>query len=522
MMKFVFMAICLLVGLSSYSKQVLLTELKTAKESERKIIPQNKKELISLIRQGTPLDRIDTSKITDMSGLFDVDIIRGNEFFKGIETWDTSNVTSMVEMFVNQEYFNQDISSWNVAKVKDMRGMFKSTHSFHQNLNAWAVSEDCNVEGMFRNSKLIPKINGYWSKDKKLSLQEILKLPQWYIRNSNDERIIRIFIRDFLLPKLEAKKSLNEVQQSILAKYLKTNKQSATQDLLLVSDFRIIQKINQFQKVPDFALYEQGFKLYRDYFITRYFSENNVNFINTYFEIPEVCDFRDEGINDFCAVRSDGENFIMLSLKKPLKLQGTLVFKWMAGYDGVRYESSHPFLLNTYLGEQPINVLDKSLFQLALPNEIQKGLAQYEIEVWLEVANKRSNMLKNFNGDTTNAQIAYGLNDYGDQILNVKNITFISQPKLKFYNRRDYSGSGYTHLALHTQDEYVNIRQSPNGKVISKVFTKDEDKILLISLIGGNDINKTQWIKVLYFPPNVNDAKKAILGYIHKSQISNY
>lgn len=77
-------------------------------------------------------------------------------------------------------------------------------------------------------------------------------------------------------------------------------------------------------------------------------------------------------------------------------------------------------------------------------------------------------------------------------------------------------------MALHTQDEYVNIRQSPNGKVISKVFTKDEDKILLISLIGGNDINKTQWIKVLYFPPNVNDAKKAILGYIHKSQISNY
>ncbi len=51
------------------------------------------------------------------------------------------------------------------------------------------------------------------------------------------------------------------MQQSILAKYLKTNKQSATQDLLLVSDFRIIQKINQFQKVPDFALYEQGFKL---------------------------------------------------------------------------------------------------------------------------------------------------------------------------------------------------------------------------------------------------------------------
>ncbi len=218
-------------------------------------------------------------------------------------------------------------------------------------------------------------------------------------------------------------------------------------------------------------------------------------------------------------MRSDGENFIILSLKKPLKLQGTLVFKWMAGYDGVIYESSQPFLLNTYLGEQPINVLDKSLSQLALPNEIQKGLAQYEIEVWLEVANKRSNMLKNFNGDTTNAQIAYGLNDYGDQILNVKNITFISQPKLKFYNRRDYSEGGYTHLALHTQDEYVNIRQSPNGKVISKVFTKDEDKILLISLIGGNDINKTQWIKVLYFPPNVNDAKKAMLGYIHKSQV---
>ncbi len=26
-------------------------------------------------------------------------------------------------------------------------------------------------------------------------------------------------------------------------------------------------------------------------------------------------------------------------------------------------------------------------------------------------------------------------------------------------------------------------------------------------------------IEVLYFPPNVNDAKKAMLGYIHKSQV---
>ena len=34
-----------------------------------------------------------------------------------ITGWDTSNITSMVQLFVSKQNFNEDISKWDVAKV---------------------------------------------------------------------------------------------------------------------------------------------------------------------------------------------------------------------------------------------------------------------------------------------------------------------------------------------------------------------------------------------------------------------
>ena len=62
---------------------------------------------------------------------------------------------------------------------------------------------------------------------------------------------------------------------------------------------------------------------------------------------------------------------------------------------------------------------------------------------------------------------------------------------------------------------YVNLRKSPNGEIISKIYAKDLDKITLEKLDGGDE----KWIKVLYFPPSVTDEKNAIIGYIHSSKI---
>ena len=78
--------------------------------------PSTKEELELLLKNPKlSLDEINTSKITDMSELF-MHIKRSN--FKGIGSWDVSNVTNMRSMFWGAESFNEDISSWNVSRLK--------------------------------------------------------------------------------------------------------------------------------------------------------------------------------------------------------------------------------------------------------------------------------------------------------------------------------------------------------------------------------------------------------------------
>ena len=88
--------------------------------------PKTKKELIVIIRSRIAeegpecdLNDIDTSLITDMSGLF----IR-SDFNGNISKWNTSRVTNMNKMFAWSK-FKQDISNWKIRKDCDVRDMFK-------------------------------------------------------------------------------------------------------------------------------------------------------------------------------------------------------------------------------------------------------------------------------------------------------------------------------------------------------------------------------------------------------------
>ncbi|ELV05744.1 lipoprotein, partial [Brachyspira hampsonii 30599] len=62
-----------------------------------------------------------TSLIKDMIRLFENS---NRENFDGIETWDTSNVTDMSDMFMGAVNFNSNINNWNVSKVTNMFGIF--------------------------------------------------------------------------------------------------------------------------------------------------------------------------------------------------------------------------------------------------------------------------------------------------------------------------------------------------------------------------------------------------------------
>jgi surface protein len=91
---------------------------------------------------------IDTSSITDLSGLFLMSDFNGD-----ISKWDVSNVTNMVDVFAYAHSFNQDISSWDVSNVICMGGMFWDATSFNQDISSWDVSNVTDMRDMFLDAK---------------------------------------------------------------------------------------------------------------------------------------------------------------------------------------------------------------------------------------------------------------------------------------------------------------------------------------------------------------------------------
>ena len=89
-------------------------------------------------------NNIFTGQLTILDGLFDYGSPTAGGFNEDISHWDTSNVTSMFGLFLNNIDFDQDISQWDTSKVTDMGGMFSRTASAGRGVNpdisGWDVS----------------------------------------------------------------------------------------------------------------------------------------------------------------------------------------------------------------------------------------------------------------------------------------------------------------------------------------------------------------------------------------------
>ena len=86
----------------------------------------------------------DTSEVTTMAELFlDCD---SNE---DISAWNTAQVTSMYGMFWRATWFNQPLESWDVSKVTDTGNMFREAASFNQPLNGWTTTSLESTRSMF-------------------------------------------------------------------------------------------------------------------------------------------------------------------------------------------------------------------------------------------------------------------------------------------------------------------------------------------------------------------------------------
>ena len=114
------------------------------------------------------------------------DPITGTEKYCHIRNWDTSRVTDMQDLFMNQDTFNEDISKWNVSSVTDMGGMFYEAKAFNQPLEtkvvykrdgsyytAWDVSSVTYMNGMFIKAEAFNKNINSWNVSSVTSMKEM-------------------------------------------------------------------------------------------------------------------------------------------------------------------------------------------------------------------------------------------------------------------------------------------------------------------------------------------------------------
>ena len=127
-------------------------------EDHYEYFPKTKEELIKNIEEcldskNYNLNCIDTSKITDMSNLFDSGNYNKSLNNIDISKWDVSNVKYMQFMFDGYENFNCDLSKWDVSKVKNMKGIFSWCVKFNCDLSKWDVSNVTDMSFMFDSCK---------------------------------------------------------------------------------------------------------------------------------------------------------------------------------------------------------------------------------------------------------------------------------------------------------------------------------------------------------------------------------
>jgi len=130
-----------MISISNYiSEKLQITSGTSKKHSKKVMVPKDSKELKEIIDKkisdavessSTVIDvsDIDTSNVKDMSYLF-VDAKSSIVHIDGLDQWDVSHVTNMINMFANMEKLDSvDMSTWDTSNVDSMQSMFMNCKS---------------------------------------------------------------------------------------------------------------------------------------------------------------------------------------------------------------------------------------------------------------------------------------------------------------------------------------------------------------------------------------------------------
>ena len=100
----------------------------------------------------------DTSNVNNMSKMFN----GASSFNRDIGVWDTAKVTKFDRMFEDATLFNQDIGNWNISSAIDIQSMFYNASSFNQDIGGWNTSNVVNMGYIFKNATLFNQDIGGW------------------------------------------------------------------------------------------------------------------------------------------------------------------------------------------------------------------------------------------------------------------------------------------------------------------------------------------------------------------------
>ena len=167
-----------------------------------------KKELKEKIKNNEDVTQVNTSCITDMSGLFEgFEIVSYNypyphtvqypasinpNFNQDISGWDVSHVTNMNNMFFMTTSFNQHIGNWNVSKVTDMHKMFYEASSFNQPVKDWNVSKVTDMSFMFNGAYNFNQDISSWNVSNVTNMSDMFNLAREFNQPLGDWNVSKV------------------------------------------------------------------------------------------------------------------------------------------------------------------------------------------------------------------------------------------------------------------------------------------------------------------------------------------
>lgn len=278
------------------------------------------------------------------------------------------------------------------------------------------------------------------------------------------------------------------------------------------------------------------------------------NTLESYFKASQGCGFEYSDTGSDCCVYNEGERFCSFELIKPLNAQGEIILRSdvaSSELEGAVDRSRVAFFANfkaenLNVSNAKLNIKDISQYkqniESKLPDWFKEGfLGEVKFKAKFNIINENANDSFTANKNIQRALMRDITSGLDESLFNVANL------ELEFLEATPFNKSWYeknafmTKLIPNTKDAYVNLRKVAKGEILTQIQMKDKNNILILNLdalankqkgvfewqralVGkkGDEINSfdsSAWIKVAYFPKGVNDISKAIVGYIHKSQV---